>query len=132
MGVRWKWAIRCYLENGMDAIDQWYQAQPEELQAKFDARIRYLREQPITSWKEPYFKNLERDGKGLGEVRFEFHNVQYRPLGYFSDRRFEFVLLLVATKKGNTFDPRNAIEIGQDRKQLVRSDWQRYSRDCEF
>lgn len=116
----------------MDVIDQWYQQQPEDLQAKFDARIQYLRQQPIANWKEPHFKNLARDGKGLGEIRFEFQNVQYRPLGFFSETRLEFVLLLATTKKGNAFDPRNAIDLCQRRKILVRSDKQRYSRDCQF
>ena len=116
----------------MDVIDQWYQQQPEDLQAKFDARIGYLRQQPIANWKEPHFKNLTRDGKGLGEIRFEFQNVQYRPLGFFSETRLEFVLLLTTTKKGNTFDPRNAIALCQRRKELVQSDKQRYSRDCQL
>ena len=126
-----KWAVRCFLDSGVDVIDAWYRAQPEELQAKFDARIRYLREQPPANWCPPYFKNLVRDCKGLGEIRFEFRNVQYRPLGFFFGQ-LTFVLVLVATKTGDVFDPRNACELGLRRKSLVESDQARHSRDCTF
>ncbi len=130
-----KWSIRCFVEekgNGsIDVIDAWYEAQPEELQAKFDTRIRYLREQPPANWTRPYFSVLERECDGLGEIRFEFRNIQYRPLGFFS-AKLEFVLLLVPTKKGDVFDPRNACELGLRRKELVRMHKERYSHVCEF
>jgi hypothetical protein len=128
---RTRWSIRCFQDSSGDIIDDWYRQQPEELQAKFDTQLRYLREQPPANWCPPYFKALQRECKGLGEVRFEFHNVQYRPLGFFAGQ-LEFILVLVATKKGSVFDPRNACELGQRRKSLILADKQRHSRDCEF
>jgi hypothetical protein len=129
VGVRW--SIRCYTDERGDAIDSWYFQQSEDLQAKFDTRIRYLRDQPNAFWCPPYFKLLDRECKGLGEIRFEYNNVQYRPLGFFSGQ-MEFTLLLVPTKKGNTFDPRSACEVGLKRKSLVIADKKRYSRECQF
>jgi hypothetical protein len=126
-----KWSIRCYTDEHGDAIDTWYAQQPEALQAKFDTRLRYLRAQPPANWCPPYFKLLERECKGLGEIRFEYKNVQYRPLGFFSGS-MEFTLLLVTTKKGSTFVPRNACEVSLRRASAVRSNKQGFSRECEF
>lgn len=125
------WTARCYRDDqGRDVIDAWYQQQPEPLQAKFDARIRHLLQQPRDKWTRPHFDGLRGNCRGLGEIRFEFKNVQYRPLGFFSDQ--DFVLLLVATKKGGTFDPRNACELGLRRMQLVEQDKRRWTRECIF
>lgn len=126
-----RWSIRCYTNEQGDAIDAWYAQQPEDLQAKFDTRLRYLRAQPPAKWCPPDFKSLHGECRGLYEIRFEYKNVQYRPLGFFSGP-MEFTLLLVATKKGSTFDPRNACEVGLRRADVVRKNKQGYSRECKF
>lgn len=106
-----QWTIRCYVDaNGQDVIDSWYQDQCEELRAKFDSRIRFLRQQPRDKWVRQPFDMLHGDCKGIGEIRFEFKNVAYRPLGAFTGH-MEFTLLVVATKKGSRFDPKNACDL---------------------
>lgn len=125
------WLFRCYLEaNGTDVIDDWYQAQPDKLQAKFDTRIHFLRQQERHAWVRPYFDTLGGDCAGLGELRFEYNNVQYRVIG-FASGKMEFTWLLVAKEIGGRFDPRSACEIAQQRKSEVVAD-RRRTRDCEF
>src|SRR5579859_6317935 len=94
------WTFRCYIDaKGVDVIDEWHQAQPDGLQAKFDTRAKYLRQQPRALWIRPYFETLHGEGAGLGEIRFEWKNVQYRPLGVASGER-EFTLLSIAHERG--------------------------------
>ena len=79
------WTFRCYLDSrGSDVIDEWYRAQPDALQAKFDTRMRYLQQQPRSSWIRPYFDTLSDDCAGLGELRLEWKNVQHRIIGFAS------------------------------------------------
>lgn len=74
------WTFRCYLtERGTDVIDEWYREQSEALQAKFDTRLRYLRQHPRSDWVRPYFDTLRKKCAGLGEIRFAWNKVQYRP-----------------------------------------------------
>lgn len=125
------WDFRCYLSPvGVDVIDQWYQAQPDKLKAKFDIRVRYLRQQPRSAWIRPYFDKLSGECAGLGEIRFEWNNVQYRPIGFFSGES-KFVLVLVAKERGGKFDPRGTCAIAQRRKNEVLTNWER-ARDCDF
>ena len=116
------WAFRSYVdEDCQDVIAGWYRQQPAELQAKFDSRLRFLRQQPREGWVRPYFDLLKGKCSPLGEMRFEFRNVQYRPLGYFSGQ-MEFTWLIVPTKKDSLFNPKNACEIAKRRmKEIARS-----------
>jgi Phage derived protein Gp49-like (DUF891) len=125
------WDIRCYLDDdGIDVIDSWYRAQPERLQAKFDTKVRYLRAQPRERWVRPYFDQLKGPCKGLCEIRFEFNNVQYRPIGIFSGK-MEFTLVLVAAKNGKRFDPSNTCHLGNRRKLEIESNRSK-SHECDM
>lgn len=125
------WTIRCYLDDKRnDVIDAWRQQQPEELQAKFDERVRYLRAQPRERWVRPYFDTLKGNCKGLGEIRFKYNNVQYRPLGFFSGK-LEFTLVFIAQEKGGRFDPLSACEQGLKRKLEIEADRSR-ANDCDL
>ena len=125
------WTFRCYLTpTGVDVIDEWYQGQPEQLQAKFDTRLRYLQQQPRSAWKRPYFDTLGDECAGLGEIRFEWRNVQYRPIG-FASGALEFTLVMIAIERGGKFEPRSTCQIAQSRKAELIADRSR-ARDCEF
>jgi len=125
------WTFRCYLTpSGVDAIEEWYEAQPAKLRAKFDTRLRYLQQQPRSAWTRPYFDTLKGECAGLGEVRFEWGNVQHRPIGFFSGE-LEFTLVFVATERDDKFVPRTACETSQRRKREVLSNRGR-AHDCSF
>jgi hypothetical protein len=126
-----EWLFRCYITaDGVDVIDRWYQEQPPKTQAKFDVRIRFLRQQPRSSWVRPYFDSLKGECDGLGEIRFECMNVQWRPIG-FSSGRMEFTLVMVAKEKGGKFEPRSTCSVSQERKSEVENNRNR-ARDCQL
>ncbi|MDE2466839.1 MAG: type II toxin-antitoxin system RelE/ParE family toxin [Alphaproteobacteria bacterium] len=123
--------FRCYLgTGGKDVIDGWYEAQEERLQAKFDTRMRFLRQQPRASWVRPYFDTLGGACAGLGEMRFEYKNVQYRVIG-FASGEMEYTWLFVALEKGGKFVPRDTCTMAQQRKAEVMADRGR-AHGCEF
>jgi hypothetical protein len=125
------WVFRCYLDpTGIDVIDAWYQAQPENLQAKFDTRLRFLRQQERHNWIRPYFDTLAGECAGLGELRFEFKNVQYRILG-FASGKMEYIWVFVAKEVARRFVPKRACGQALKRKAEVETD-RRRSRDCKF
>jgi len=129
MSVRW--AFRCYLSPaGVDVIDEWYRAQPDKLKAKFDTRVRYLQQQPRQAWVRPYFDTLSGECADFGEIRFEWKNVQYRPIG-FTSGKLEFTLVLVAEERGGKFIPRGVCETARKRRDEVIRD-RRRAHDCAF
>lgn len=114
----------------MDAIDAWYVGQSDQVQAKFDQRLRFLRQQPRDKWVRPYFDTLSAPCDGLGEVRFECGNVQYRPIG-FASGAMEYTLVFIATEKGDKFIPKDTCASAQKRKAEVLADRSRAD-DCDF
>lgn len=125
------WTFRCYVDGrGVDVIDEWYLVQPDDLQAKFDTRMRYLQQQPRAKWTRPHFDVLGEECVGLGELRFEWKNIQYRLIGCPSGKLI-YTWLMVAIEKGDRFEPRDTCGICQRRKREAESD-RRWSRDCDF
>jgi hypothetical protein len=125
----YRWTIRAYQEaDGRRPIEEWYEAQPEALQARFDTRIFYLSQQPFRNWVKPHFVPLKGNYTGLGEVAFKFENVAYRPLGFFSDL-MEFTLVAVPKKKGTSFEPRDAGDLGLFRASQVRLSKEKFSHE---
>lgn len=126
------WVFRCYLDQaGDDVIDAWYEAcGDDKLRAKFDTRIHFLRQQARDKWVRPYFDTLGADCAGLGELRFEYKNVQYRIIG-FASGKLEWTWLFVATEVGGKFVPKDTCGIAQSRKREVEKDRNRAC-DCEF
>lgn len=126
------WQFRCYLLGSeIDVLDEWRNAHAHDdaLIAKMDTRLRFLRQQPRDRWVRPSFDTLSKDCAGLGEVRFEHKNVQYRPIG-FSSGRMEFTFVFVATEKSDKFVPKNTCKVAQERKREVESDRSK-ARDCD-
>jgi hypothetical protein len=125
------WTFRCYLDAvGVDVIGEWYEGQPDQLQAKFDTRIRYLRQQSRDKWIRPHFDTLGEDCAGLGELRFEWKNTQYRIIG-FASGKMEYSWLMPAIERGGKFEPRETCAIAQRRKAEILAD-RRRARDCDF
>jgi hypothetical protein len=125
------WVFRCYLNaDGNDVIDQWRESQEDRFQAKIDTRFKYLQQQPREGWVRPYFDTLSDDGRGLGELRIPFKNVEYRVIG-FASGEMEYTWLLPAKEVGGKFVPKNACEIAQGRKIEV-LEGRRQTCVCEF
>jgi hypothetical protein len=126
------WQFRCYLVRpDLDVLDEWRAARDgdDALIAKLDTRLRFLKQQPRDRWTRPSFDTLSDDCAGLGEVRFEYKNVQYRPLG-FASGKMEFTFVFVATEKGGKFVPKNACKVALERKAEVEADRSK-ARDCD-
>lgn len=125
------WKFRCYVSaRGVDEIRAWYDDLPVAAQAKFDSRLKFLGQRQRADWKRPLFDVLEGECAGLGEVRFEVGNVQYRPLGFFSPGMM-FTFVLGAEERDGRFVPRNACTIAQARKTEILTDQDRVH-ECDF
>ena len=125
------WRFRCYLDaDGVDVIDQWIQAQPDDFQGQIETRLRFLRQQPRDAWTRPLFDTLHDDCAGLGELRLKHKNVQWRLIG-FASAKMEFTWIFVAQEKGDKFVPKNTCAKSQERKAEIEADRTRAC-DCEF
>jgi hypothetical protein len=121
------WEFRCYVNGtecaaarkaarkAVNEIRKWYDEQPRAVQGKFISRLRTLIQLPIEEWKPKPFRWLQRECKGLGEVRFDVGSVQYRPLG-FQAGEVTFTFVFCATERNDKFVPRNACAIGLQQK----------------
>lgn len=67
-------------------------------------------------WVRPYYATLPN---GIGEIRFEYKNVQYRPLGFWGPNRNEFTFLFFALEISDRFEPETALGIAVVRRGLV-------------
>lgn len=94
-------------------------------QAKADARILYLRDQPPSMWVSPQAKKLSSknnsDCKDIYEIRFKAKNVQQRPLGFFGPDDDVFTIVLWATHKGKQWDPKEYCSIAKARYEDVKN-----------
>jgi phage-related protein len=73
--------------------------------AEFDDVLRYLSVTPRERWNRPEYSPLS---DGISEIRFFADKIQYRPLGFFLMRANQYVLLIGASKKMQTYTPRDA------------------------
>lgn len=126
------WTFRSYVTAaGNDRVARWYRSQSAGAQAAFDAVREYLEVRERDDWRRPDFDKLSGRYKELGELRFEVANVQYRPLGFFGPAKAEFTILVGATKKGNIYDPPDALETALKRRKEVLQNPAR-SKICDF
>ena len=72
----------------------------------------------IDKWKRPYISKLKGSDK-IWEIRVEFNNIQYRPLGCLGPKSNEFTLLIGAREKGDRLEPIDAIRIAEERCSLI-------------
>ena len=105
---------------GSDVVSDWFTTYAADryasLRAKFDVRMNYLRQQP--AWKDPHYHQL-RGQDGVGAVRFEVRNVQYRPLGFFGPGARTFTFVFFATEKNGKYLPKAGIEDAKRRMRQI-------------
>jgi hypothetical protein len=119
------WTFRCYLSpSGRNAIDEWYARLSDEVQGAVDVALEFLAQRPRDQWRRPEFDLLSGKMKGLGEIRLKVDK-QYRILGFFGPRPSEFTMLVGASKKGRSYDPRSALETALARRLEVLADGRR-------
>lgn len=115
--------------SGRDAISDWLSDVPigerKGVRAYLVATLRHLRFLPRASWKRPQFDWLSGEKhSGIGEIRFEFRNVPYRPLGCFGPEPDQFTILIGCRKsrgrKGKTkWKPPSAPDTAALRRQQL-------------
>lgn len=114
------WTFRFYKSaTGRPVMRDWYDQQADEVQAKFDTVLEYLSQREHHEWGRPEFAPLKGKHAGLGELRFDFAKIEYRPIGCFGPDRSDFTILVGATKKGRNYDPRSALDTALERKKSV-------------
>jgi hypothetical protein len=111
-------------------IDDWIARQSDDVQAALEVALEYLVQRPRDEWRRPEFDLLSGKMREVGEIRFKVDK-QYRIFGFFGPGRSDFTLLVGASKKGNQYNPRNALETALDRMQQIKDDGRR-CRVCDF
>lgn len=96
--------------QGRDTFQRWLDKAVDVSQRKgaetaIRTTLRFLRSSRKVLWREPHFKWL---GDGVGEIRSDFGNVEYRPLGCNGPGSDQFTILLGASKKGKVWTPPDA------------------------
>lgn len=125
------WTFRCYISaRGTDEVRAWYNNLSPAAQAKFDSRIKILAQNERQLWQRPLFALLKGQGAGLGEIRFDADKVQHRPIGYFG-RENTFTIVFCAIERGDRFEPKNALEVAQKRREETMNNEDRVH-DCDF
>lgn len=89
-----------------------------------DVALEFLAQRPRDEWRRPEFDLLSGKIRVLGEIRLKVDK-QYRILGFFGPRPSEFTMLVGASKKGRTYDPRAALETALARRAEVLADGRR-------
>jgi hypothetical protein len=113
------WNFKVFVsDRGTREIDDWLDGLPPKAKAKIKKRITYLEIWDIDKWKRPYISKLKGSDK-IWEIRVEFNNIQYRPLGCLGPKSNEFTLLIGAREKGDRLEPIDAIRIAEERCSLI-------------
>ena len=95
-------------------VAQWFNSQPEDVQAAFLARMKFLQGLPPDGWDRPYVGQLRgRPCKGLFEIVIKVGKVQYRPIGYFSGI-MEFTVVSFATERDGKLVPTTICETSKE------------------
>ena len=91
-------------------VKQWFDAQYEDVQDAFLARMKFLRGLPDDGWDRPFVGQLRRkECKGLFEIVISMPDVEHRPIGYFSGTK-EFTIVAFATERDGQFNPKTVCE----------------------
>ena len=103
-------------------IQDWYQVQGEEVQARFDASLATLG--ATADWMDTWqFKALTRNHAGLGEIRFKIDGTpirRFRPVGIWPPLvEREFILLLGCEKHRNLYIPADAFTLALEYRRLL-------------
>jgi hypothetical protein len=110
--------------EAMDATDSFLTLdiaklpKPSDVKAQLDVVLPKIAQLP--QLKPPHAKVLKGKCKDLIELRFEYQNVAYRPLGYYmTAQRRTFVIVMLAREKNWDWVPKDACKIARSRKRLV-------------
>jgi len=105
-------------ERPRNLIQHWYGQQGPDVQAEFDATVITL--QRTENWKKAHeFKELSRQHRGLGEIRFAVRTRKhgkeevrrFRPVGIWKEDEREFIFLIGCEKSRGVYNPANAFDI---------------------
>jgi hypothetical protein len=126
------WKFKGFITSrGVNVVKEWCDDVPDGAWLAFGFTCDYLSGQPIQNWKRPWTDTLEGGKRGrkkgcvgLVELRFDFGNIEYRPLGYFSGE-MEFTILLFAEERGGEFVPPTACQIAKSHISIIEADRRR-------
>jgi len=104
-----------------DTFERWLEKDVDIGQRKGAAvaiktTLRFLRYARRDLWREPHFKWFSG---GIGEIRSDFGNVEYRPLGCNGPDANQFTILLGAKKKGKVWTPQDAKKTAEKLKKAL-------------
>ena len=118
------WTLKGYVTSGgRNELQTWYEDAGAKVQAKFDARWRYLRAQPsYGAWIRPYFGRLKGECSSFGEIRLEVENVQYRPIGWPGPFGNDFTVVICAKEKDGQFRPISTCQTAKKRRDEILKD----------
>lgn len=120
------WIFRDYVNRrGDNEIHAWLHRLPLKVRARINTRIDYLA--GVRYFDPRDVKLLHGECEGLLELRIEYGNVEYRPIGCFGPTRGIITLLLGAVERNDRFDPPDACVVAKRRKADVESDMEQYS-----
>ena len=117
-----RWKLKSYVTSKNELlVKEWCDDVPFVVWNTFETHLKFLVGQPPAFWKRPYVsvlsggKRTRKTGcAGLVELRFNYGNVEYRPLGYFSGQ-MEFTIVFFAIEKGSAFEPKTACKVAKER-----------------
>jgi hypothetical protein len=105
------WRFMSLADNqGRDTLERWFdkeidQGRRKGVETAIKTTLRFLRFARKDLWKRPHFQWFSG---GIGEVRSDYGNIEYRPLGCNGPEPDQFTVLLGAYKKGKVWSPRDA------------------------
>lgn len=105
---------------GVNVIRQWRATVPEVVGVALDVTLDLLGGLAPGEWKRTYTDDIH-GFPNVRELRFKEERVQWRPLYCFGPGQMEATLLIGASKKGQSWDPRNALGTAQGRSEQVRT-----------
>lgn len=104
-------------------ISRWTSGPGKPAKARLNALVRHLSVVTRAFTREDKVGLLRKAGPCHGEDLIELiiriGNVQFRPIGWYGPDHRTVTLLVGATERDGTFEPRNACEQAVNRKRLV-------------
>lgn len=113
------WKFRTYVSpTGRKGVQAEIDRARPAIIVSFSVRLRYLANTAKIDWNEPQAKKLQ-GVDDIYEIRFKAEKKQYRALGFFGPGVSEFTITVWATHKQNIYDPNDAIETANKRRNEV-------------
>src|SRR5687768_985489 len=105
--------------SGRGVITEWVSDRGDEAEEEFHGILRDLAVSPRALWVRPVYDVFNPE---IGEIRFKVSKVQHRVFGFFLTDVRQYVMVMGATKKGNNYTPRDAVNTASKRKRLIDTD----------